>query len=300
MPSDKYDVAVIGGSFSGMSAALQLARAARRVAVIDDNEALKTRILPSHGMLGSDGMPPSEIAGHARTQLLRYPNVSWINENASDLGGSLDKFSIALTSESKVEARRVILALGTEFSLPPIDGIDMLWGKTAFNCPYCHAYEHKGGKLAVLRVDTAPIYEALLYPDWGNVTLLMDGQELPDAETRLVAQRGTSVDTRGINRLELPCRVVFDDGQSSDFSALFLSPIYSVPLFVRRTECDVVSSSRGNILKVDSVGKTSVDGIYGCGTVATANATLPDVVASGAKVGKAVHASFYFSTMAKG
>ena len=297
MAPTKYDVAVIGGSFGGMSAALQLARAARTIAIIDDNKQINARVAQSFGFLGSDGVTPAEFADRARGQLTRYANVHWIPDLATDFDGTQNDFRIGLAGGSTVQARRIILACGTQFQLPDIPGLAKLWGRTAFNCPYCHAYEHKGRRLAILRLDKAPLYEALLYPDWGPVTLLMNGQRLPDQEARLVASRGTSVKTLTVARLEPPCRVIYDDGTSDDFSALFLNPRYAAPAIARNSRCEIANTSNGSLLKVDASGQSSVEGIYGCGNLVTGKATIADVVADGARVGRAVHASFHFRAM---
>ena len=49
-----HDAIVIGGSYAGMSAALQLARARRRVMVIDANQRRNRFASASHGFLGRD------------------------------------------------------------------------------------------------------------------------------------------------------------------------------------------------------------------------------------------------------
>ena len=53
-----YDVIIIGGSYSGLAAALQLARARRTVLIIDTGERRNRFAGHSHGFLGQDGQPP--------------------------------------------------------------------------------------------------------------------------------------------------------------------------------------------------------------------------------------------------
>ena len=66
---NEYDVVVIGGGAAGLSAALVLTRARRRVAVVDAGQPRNAPAAHMHGFLGSDGLPPAELlaAGRARS-----------------------------------------------------------------------------------------------------------------------------------------------------------------------------------------------------------------------------------------
>ncbi|MDD7970255.1 FAD-binding protein [Roseinatronobacter alkalisoli] len=50
------DAIVIGGSYAGMAAALQLLRARRKVMVIDAGQRRNRSASHSHGFLGQDGI----------------------------------------------------------------------------------------------------------------------------------------------------------------------------------------------------------------------------------------------------
>ncbi len=72
----QQDVIIIGGSYAGMAAALQLLRARRRVAIIDEGIRRNRFASHSHGFLGQDGIDPAEIAATARAQLSKYPTLT--------------------------------------------------------------------------------------------------------------------------------------------------------------------------------------------------------------------------------
>ena len=72
---DMYDVIVVGGSFAGMSAAMQLARARQKVLVIDAGMPRNRFADEAHGFLGQDGRAPAAIMREARRQMLHYPTV---------------------------------------------------------------------------------------------------------------------------------------------------------------------------------------------------------------------------------
>jgi thioredoxin reductase len=73
-----YEVIVVGGSIAGLAAAMQLARARRRVLVLDSGEPRNRFAQLSHGFFGHDGQPPSAILANARSQLLSYGTVSFV------------------------------------------------------------------------------------------------------------------------------------------------------------------------------------------------------------------------------
>src|SRR5687768_4831669 len=72
-----YDAVVVGGSWAGLSAAMQLARARRRVLVVDAGWPRNRFARSSHGFLGQDGRAPADILDAARAQVLAYPTAEF-------------------------------------------------------------------------------------------------------------------------------------------------------------------------------------------------------------------------------
>src|SRR6185436_14789468 len=68
----EYDVVVVGGGSAGLSAALVLARARRRVAVVDAGEPRNAPAQHMHGFLSRDGFPPAELLRLAREEVTGY------------------------------------------------------------------------------------------------------------------------------------------------------------------------------------------------------------------------------------
>ncbi len=67
-----YDVAIVGGGAAGLSAALVLSRARRRVVVVDAGEPRNAPAAHMQGFLGSDGMPPRELLAAGRREVTGY------------------------------------------------------------------------------------------------------------------------------------------------------------------------------------------------------------------------------------
>src|SRR5215212_7100600 len=142
-----HDAIVVGGSYAGIAAALQLVRARRKVLVIDGGARRNRFASSSHGFLGQDGRDPGEIAATAREQLLAYPTVTWIEGAATRAHAAGTAFAVTLGDGATHEARRLILASGVTDELPDIPGVAERWGRSIFHCPYCHGYELGGGRI---------------------------------------------------------------------------------------------------------------------------------------------------------
>ena len=83
-----HDAIIVGGSYSGLSAGLQLARARKRILVIDAGRRRNRFAGHSHGFLGQDGRPPELIAADAsrgkRAQVIDKMAATFILQGALD------------------------------------------------------------------------------------------------------------------------------------------------------------------------------------------------------------------------
>ncbi len=187
-PKTEFDVIVVGGSYAGLSAATQLARARRRVLVVDAGQRRNRYARHSHGFLGQDGREAAAIVADARVQLLKYPTVRWLEGTATQAARTEQGFRVALQDGSAFQALRLVLATGVVDELPPIPGLAERWGSSAFHCPYCHGYELMQGAIGVLATGPMSMHHAMMLPDWGQVTLFLNGAFEPDAGATGVAE----------------------------------------------------------------------------------------------------------------
>ena len=173
--NEVLDVIVVGGSFAGQAAALQLARARKAVLLIDAQLPRNRFAAAAHGFLGQDWRAPAAIMQDASRQLLAYPTAAILHASVHSARQQDGLFVLTLTDGSTRHARRLVLATGVTDTLPPIDGMQARWGQTVLHCPYCHGYEIGGGPIGVLGVGAASLHQALLLPDWGDVTFFTQG-----------------------------------------------------------------------------------------------------------------------------
>ena len=128
------DVIIIGGSFAGLAAALQLGRARRKVTILDTGRPRNRFAGHSHGLLGHDHKPPLDILVEARQQLTRYPTISLVNARAESVSGAIDDFCVVTDDHESLRARRLILSYGVADQMPDVPGFAESWAH-----PSCHA-----------------------------------------------------------------------------------------------------------------------------------------------------------------
>ncbi|WP_445490106.1 NAD(P)/FAD-dependent oxidoreductase [Rhodopseudomonas sp. RCAM05734] len=293
-----FDAIVVGGSYAGLSAALQLARARRRVLVMDSGQRRNRFAAHAHGFLGHDGRPPGDIAADARAQLLAYPTVEWADTKATSGEGATGSFSIGTATGARYYGRRVILAVGVADTLPALPGLAERWGKTVFHCPYCDGYELDQGRIGVLASSEMSMHHALMLPDWGSTTLFLNDAFAPDAgQLAQLQARNVAIERAPIVRLSgASLDVELVDGRTIALDGMFTltrtGP--SSPLGAQ-LGCVTEDGPMGPFLQTDAFKETSVPGIFACGDVARPMGSVAFAVADGAMAGVGVHRSLIFS-----
>jgi thioredoxin reductase len=223
-----YDVVIVGGGPAGLSAALALGRARKRVLLCDAGPRRNATAEHMYNFVTRDGAVPTEFRRIGREQLARYENVEVRDVGVDEIGGVKGAFEVRL-AEGNVRARRILLATGMIDELPGIDGFSALWGKSIFQCPYCHGWEVQGRRFGVIAANPETLEFALLVRGWsGHVVGLTDGKFAIPAELRTALTRaGVALDERPIARLaggDQPLAVHFVAGPPLQLDALFARP----------------------------------------------------------------------------
>ncbi|CAN7192770.1 NAD(P)/FAD-dependent oxidoreductase [Aminobacter sp. LjRoot7] len=292
-----YDVIIVGGSYAGMSAGLQLARARRKVLVVDAGERRNRFASHSHGFLGQDGREPGAIGAEARAQLELYSTVSWVEGRAEGAWRIEGGFAVDLSTGNLANGRRLVLAAGVSDSLPDIPGLRERWGKSVFHCPYCHGYELNQGRIGVLAVSEHSMHHGLMLPDWGTTTLFTNGVFVPDAEQlRQLAARGTAVEATPVREVGGEgADVVLDDGRVIALDGLFTMPKTSLQIpWAEQLGCELEAGPMGNFIRTDAMKQTTARGVFACGDIARAAGSVALSVGDGAMAGAATHRSLMF------
>ena len=306
MISDPFDVVIAGGSWAGLSAAMQLVRARRRVLVVDVGQPRNRFAVASHGFLGQDGRTPTEILETARGQVAAYPTATFCHDEvvqAEPRGDGV--FDITLGSGQRASARRLVLATGVIDELPSIPGLRERWGRSVLHCPYCHGFEVAEGRLGVLAVGEMSVHQALLLPDWSaDVTLFTNGAFEPSAAQRAaLGARGVRIEPRSVVELVgdgaalAGVRVREADGSAASGSIVAVDALFTgsrtrmASSLGEQLGCEFDTGVFGPVIRTDAQKATTVAGVYAAGDAAREKHNATWASADGVTAGIAAHQS---------
>lgn len=287
------DVIVIGGSYAGMAAALQLLRARRKVLIIDEGLRRNRFASHSHGFLGQDGADPAVIHASARAQLAAYPTLEWIEGRVTAASGRKDDFVVEMAEGTRHRGRRLLFATGMQDELPAIPGLAERWGRSVFHCPYCHGYELGQGRIGVIGTGPASLHQAQLLPEWGETTLFTNSAVPLDANAEAdLNRRGVTVERQPIAGMEGEAEVVLTDGRRLAFAGLFTAPRCTPASDVAaRMGCRLVETPMGLQIATGDTKETGLPGVFACGDAARVPHSVSLAVGDGAWAGAQIHRS---------
>lgn len=291
-----YDVIVVGGSYAGLAAGTQLARARRKILIVDGGLRRNRFADHSHGFLTQDGTEAAAIAAKGREQLLAYNTVHWRDGRVTHAGKTQAGFRVQIEGMPPQETRRLVLATGVVDQLPDLPGLAERWGRYVFHCPYCHGYELNQGQIGVLATSSMSMHLALMLPDWGNTTFFLNGAFEPDDEQLAqLAARGVKLERRVIDRIDNKLDLVMKDDRVVKLDGLFvMTRIDMASPIAEQLGCDIEEGPFGRTIKTDQLRATTVPGVYACGDAIRPGGSVALSVADGAVAGAAAHQSLIF------
>ncbi|OZC97440.1 thioredoxin reductase [Rhodococcus sp. 06-235-1A] len=285
-----YDTVVIGGGPAGLSAATLLARARRRVIVVD---AGKPRNAPAdhvHNFLSRDGSAPEALRGAGRREVIQYGGEI-LQGNVTRIENG---FEIHLGDGTVLDSRSVVVATGLRDELPDIPGVQEQWGSGVLHCPYCHGYEVRDQPIAVVGGSNRPftVHQASLIRQWSeDVVFFTNGIELGDDERLRLDARSVGVVDTPVVRVVVSDGVVtgieLDDGTVVPRSVVFVGPTF-VPNDGLLTQIGCSRLDNGWV-STDPAGLTSVAGLWAAGNVSDSPAQLINSAAAGSKAAIAMN-----------
>ncbi|AXY76319.1 NAD(P)/FAD-dependent oxidoreductase [Paraflavitalea soli] len=289
IPKGLFDVIIVGGSYAGLAAAMTLGRSLRRVLIVDSGLPCNRQTPHSHNFITQDGEKPGAIAQLALKQVLAYPTVQFIQGKVTEAQRNGDHFTIKAASGEQYTASKLLFATGIADIMPNLPGFAACWGISVLHCPYCHGYEVKGNKLAVLaNGEMAFEYVRLLHQWSQNLVLLTNGS------STLGAALTDKLQQHNIPIIETPLQeLVHNDGyitaiRLADGSVLEVDAMFHKPAF--RQHCDIPEAlgctrTEQGFLQADEFGKTNVPGVYVAGDNSSMMRSVAAAAAAGNKAG---------------
>ncbi len=290
MEETSYDVVVVGGGAAGLSAALVLGRARRRVAVIDAGEPRNAPAAHMQGFLSRDGMPPRDLLTAGRGEVTGY-GVELVDDQVVVIE---DGLIVRLASGRVLQARRVLVTTGVHDELPEIPGVRERWGRDLLHCPYCHGWEVRDQPLGVLGTVPGSVEHALLVRQWsGDMAFFVHTYDLSADEQAQLEARSVQIVRGKVARLVVDddrlTGVELGDGRLFARTAVFIRPL-NVP------HADDLLASLGcelddlGFVRVDDAGRTNAFGVWAAGNVANPRAQVITAAGEGSAAAISINA----------
>jgi thioredoxin reductase len=290
MPQHNYDVVIVGGGAAGLSAALVLGRARRKVAVVDAGAPRNAPAAHMQGFLSRDGMPPQDLLEIGREEVTGY-GVEIIDGSVTQIEPG---FVVRLASGDTSAARRVLLTTGVGDDLPAIPGVRERWGRDLLHCPYCHGWEVRDRPLGVLGTHPGAVMHALLVRQWSeDVVFFAHTADVSPPERAQLAGRGIRVVDGEVVGLVVDADrltgVELDDGSVIARTAVFIRP-RNVPHPDGLLAGLGVDVDDDGFAVVDRDGRTSTPGVSAAGNVVDPRASVIAAAGAAATAAMAINA----------
>jgi thioredoxin reductase len=293
MKTNSYEVIIIGGSYSGLSAAMSLGRALRKVLIIDSGRPCNSQTTHSHNFVTHDGSAPADIATAARKQVKQYETISFFDGLATGLKKTEDRFEITTESGKVFTAKKILFATGLKDNMPLIPGFAECWGISVLHCPYCHGYEVRNLKTALTANGDAAFEFAKLIAHWTrDFTLLTNGKsKLTDIQTNQLREHNIQIIETEIESIEhkngVLTNIVLQDRTKIPAKALYARPVLEqhckIPVDMG---CQLTEQG---LLKVDALQKTNIPGVFASGDNSSLARAVSVSVAAGTMAGASIN-----------
>ncbi|WP_431904062.1 NAD(P)/FAD-dependent oxidoreductase [Nonomuraea sp. bgisy101] len=298
MQSQIYDVVVVGAGAAGLSAALVLGRARRRIAVVDAGEPRNAPAARMQGFLSRDGMAPDELLAAGRAEVAGY-GVDLIGGRVAGIDTG---FSVRLSDGRVLKARRILVATGVRDELPDIPGVRERWGRDLLHCPYCHGWEVRDQALGVLGTRPGSVEHALLVRQWSHdVVYFAHTGALADAERTRLEAVGIPVVPGEVARLVVEddrlAGVELADGRVVARSAVFIRPGNTPHPGDLLAGLDCAVDAAGFPV-VDATGRTTAVGVWAAGNAVDPRAQVITSAGAGSAAAIAINADLVHEDVA--
>jgi thioredoxin reductase len=288
-----FEVIIVGGSYSGLSAAMSLSRSLRQVLVIDSGLPCNRQTPHSHNFITHDGEKPAIISAKAKIQVDFYDTVQFYNGLAVNAVKTADGFEIKTEDGTVYTSKKILFATGVKDLLPEIKGFAECWGTSVLHCPYCHGYEVKKEKTAIIANGEMGFEYAKLISNWTkDLRLLTNGKSTLTAEqTQILKKHQIEIIEDEIDSFEHEKgyiqNVIFKNQSKITVKAIYHKPPFEQHCSLPESlGCELTEQG---LIKVDLMQRTNISGIFASGDSHIQARSVAMAVSSGSFAGASIN-----------
>jgi len=285
MNQKEFEVIIIGGSYAGLSAAMALGRSLREILIIDGGKPCNRQTPHSHNFLTQDGSTPKEIAELAKSQVAQYNSVKFYDGLAVEGKRSNGGFEITTSKGDVFWAKKLVMASGIKDLMPEIQGFSECWGISVVHCPYCHGYEIRNKKTAIIANGERAFHLASLVNNLTKeIKIIISGtKDFDDHQLEKLKQHNIQIIEKEISTIEHQNgqleTIVFKDGSTENFDCAYASiPFEQSSHIAESLGCKLTEDG---FIEVDFMQKTTEEGVFACGDNSTRMRLVANAVYGG-------------------
>lgn len=289
----KADVLIVGGSYAGLSAAMALGRALRKVTIIDSGVPCNRQTPHSHNFITQDGQTPAAITAIAREQVLRYPTITILQGKVIQASKNGSQFQVTTEAGEKLIGKKLLLATGVYDIMPAIPGFAECWGISVIHCPYCHGYEYHSQATGIMLNGPMAFEMSKMVSNWTkDLTLFTNGT------STLTEEQAEKLHSINIPVVETPIQAMeHQDGvlqrlRLADGSTHTLAALYAKPAFRQHTDLPEqlgCALNENGFIQVDEFQRTCVPGVFAAGDNTTMFRSVAMATAAGNIAGAVIN-----------
>ncbi|MDR2398942.1 MAG: thioredoxin-disulfide reductase [Endomicrobium sp.] len=271
-----YDVVIVGGGPSGLSAAIYSSRARLKTLLIEKNgcggQMTVTDLLENYPGF-NDGINGVDLAVKLEYQAINFGTEIVYDEVTEIKSGKVKE---VVTTNSTYKAKAVIIAAGTRVKEMDIPGEAKFKGKGVSSCATCDAPFYKGKKVLVIGGGDSAIQEAIYLAKFAKeVTILHRRNEL--RATKILQERmllypnisvmHNTVPKEIVGKEHIEEVIVTDLRTNKDKSLKVDGAFVFIGLVPNTLFPTGVNLDEQGYIITDENMRTSVDGIFACGDI---------------------------------
>ena len=288
-----FEVIIVGGSYSGLSAAMSLGRSLRQVLVIDSGLPCNRQTPHSHNFITHDGEKPAVISAKAKIQVDFYDTVQFYNGLVVNGITTNKGFEIKTEDGAIFTSKKILFATGVKDLFPGIKGFVECWGISVLHCPYCHGYEVKKEKTAIIANGEMGFEYAKLISNWTkDLRLLTNGKStLTLEQTQILKKHQIKIIEDEIDSFEHENgniqNVIFKNQSNIDVKAIYHKPPFEQ--HCKLPESLGCNLTEQGLINVDMMQKTNIPGVYASGDCVIQARSVAMAVSSGSFAGASIN-----------
>jgi thioredoxin reductase len=288
-----FDVIVIGGTYSGLSAALALGRFSRNILILDQDLPANRFSKNTQNFLTQDGSDRKELVFTTKKQILKYPGINYLTDFAINGERTEDGFLIKTEKGDFFTSKKLIFATGVQDVLPEIQGFKECWGTSVIHCPYCHGYELRNLKTVIFgSSEFAFNTAALIHTLTSDLTIVTESlSDFTDVQLEKLNDYNIRVIENPVSEIQhyqgRMKKVILKNKNELEAQVLYTSLSFSQRSKIpEQLGCSITDAG---LISVNHEQQTTISGVYACGDNSSGMRSVSSAVYTGSLAGAIVN-----------